>query len=102
MVDHTPAIMHLPAKPGVRGDPMLIRPFEERDRPHCHRIWREVGWMKPGEEPGMDLLLDASRCLVVELNGESECPVMASPADIRPLNATLRLSAVAGATTSIV
>lgn len=81
---------------------MLIRPFEERDRPHCHRIWREVGWMKPGEEPGMDLLLDAGRCLVVELNDEAECLVMASSADIRHLDITLPLSAVTGVTTSIV
>src|SRR4051794_37152165 len=81
---------------------MLIRPFEERDRPACHRIWREVGWLKPGDEPAMDLCMSASRCLVVELNGEAECLVMGSSADLRYFGTDLPLSAITGVTTSIV
>lgn len=82
---------------------MLIRPFDpERDRPACHRIWREVGWMKAGEEPNMDLVLDAGRALVAEINGEAECLVMAGSATLRHLESDLPLSAITGVTTSYV
>jgi hypothetical protein len=82
---------------------MLIRPFDpQRDRPACHRIWRECGWIKAGEEANMDLYLDASRCLVAEIRGEAECLVMAASGSMRHGETDLSLSAITGVTTSYV
>ncbi|MDH7568149.1 MAG: GNAT family N-acetyltransferase [Armatimonadota bacterium] len=80
---------------------MQYRPFNpQHDREAAHRIWREVGWLKRGEEAAMDRFLEGNRALVAELNGQAECLVLTMPGTIRYLQEDLPLTVVTGVTTS--
>lgn len=80
---------------------MQFRDYEPAtDREAVQRIWRETGWLREGKEEVMDLILEAGRAIVAELNGEAECLVNTVPGTLRYLDADLPLSCVASVTTS--
>ena len=80
---------------------MAFRAYDgDRDREAVHRIWREAGWIEPGREPKMDVLVDACRSWVAEIDGEAECLVVTTPGTVRHLHADIPMSCVAGVTTS--
>ncbi len=80
----------------------LMRPYHvEQDREATRRIWKECGWIDPGEEEKtLDLFLSGGRNLVAELKGEAECLASARSGDLRYLDQMLRFSAVVAVTTS--
>ena len=72
----------------------------DRDRPAIQRIWREVGWLKPGKELGQDLFVSVGRAIVADMNGEPECLVVTAPGQVRHLSDDLPFCCVHGVTTS--
>ncbi len=80
---------------------MAFRAYDrDRDRDAVHRIWREAGWIKSGQEERMDLQVDACRSWVAEIGGEAECLVLTTPGTVRHLRDDLQMSCVAAVTTS--
>ncbi len=73
---------------------------KERDRESVHRIWKEVGWLDDGVEEAVDVLVDASRAMVAEVNGSAECLVLTTPGTIRYLKQDIPFVGVTGVTTS--
>jgi len=76
---------------------------ESRDREAVHRIWREVGWIEPGNDQhaqGLDLFLTAGRALVADVDGGAECLASTAIGDIRYLEENLPFSCVTAVTTS--
>ncbi len=74
-----------------------------RDKEAMYRIWRETGWIEPGNkvhEEAADLYVDAGRALVADVGGEAECLVLTCPGQIRYLADDLPFSCVTGVTTS--
>jgi hypothetical protein len=74
-----------------------------RDKEAARRIWRETGWLEPGNaehEEGMDLFVEAGRALVADVDGEAECLVLTCPGQIRYLADDLPFSCVTAVTTS--
>jgi len=72
----------------------------DRDREAVHRIWREIGWIESGQEPRLDIFVDACRSWVAEIDGEAECLVLTTPGTVRHLRDDLPMSCVAAVTTS--
>lgn len=86
--------------PNAEPEPIL-RPYDPaRDAEAVHRIWREVHWIEPGQEPLMDRYLSGGRAHVAELGGEAECLVCMGSGQMRYLDEDLPLAAVTGVTTS--
>jgi len=82
---------------------MTFRNYDpNRDREAVHRIWREVGWLEKDEkmERAADVIIECSRALVAEINGEAECLVLTTPSTMRYLDRDLAFSAVTSVTTS--
>jgi hypothetical protein len=83
---------------------MEFRPYDEaRDREAAHRIWRETGWIEPGNkmhDEAMDLYLGAGRALIADVGGEAECLALTCPGRIRFLADDLPFSCVTAVTTS--
>ena len=83
---------------------MNIRPYDaERDAKPVRRIWEETRWIDRDDEDDAAHLrgmLDNSRALVGELEGEAECVTISSPASIRYLGRDIPLGIVAAVTTS--
>jgi hypothetical protein len=73
-----------------------------KDREAVHRIWREVGWLEKDEkmERAADVIIECSRALVAEINGEAECLVLTTPSTMRYLDRDLAFSAITSVTTS--
>ena len=74
----------------------------ERDRSAIQRIWREVGWLKPGKELGQDLFVSVGRAIVADMDGTPECLVVTAPGHVRHLNDDLPFCCVHGVTTSYI
>lgn len=72
----------------------------EKDKNAVHRIWREIGWIEKDKEDMVDILVESSRALVAEINGEAECLVVTAPGTIRYLDEELPFCCVTGVTTS--
>jgi hypothetical protein len=72
----------------------------EKDRDAVQRMWREIGWLREGQEQAMDLSVEGGRALVADVNGEAECVVTAMPGTVRYLDKDLPLSCVTAVTTS--
>ncbi|MGC9359840.1 MAG: GNAT family N-acetyltransferase [Anaerolineae bacterium] len=82
---------------------MRIRPYDpECDQKAVHRIWREVGWIEEGKTELQDLLLSCGRTTVVEHEGEAECLVLSTAAEVRYSQDDLPATAITGVTTSLV
>ena len=83
---------------------MTIRSYEaKRDQEAVVRIWEETRWIDRGDEDDAAHLrgmLDNSRALVGELDGEAECVTISSPASLRYLHEDIPLGIVAAVTTS--
>ena len=80
---------------------MEFRAYDpSRDQEAVRRIWRETGWLGTEGEEAMDLLVEAGRALVADLDGEPECLVTSCPGTIRYLREDVPLSCVTGVTTS--
>ncbi len=83
---------------------MTIRTYDKnRDEQAVIRIWEETRWIDRGDEDDAAHLrgmLDGSRALVGELDGEAECVTISSPASIRHLSKDIPLGIVAAVTTS--
>ncbi len=83
---------------------MEYRVYDEaRDREAVHRIWREVGWIEPGNDrhaQGLDFFLSAGRALVADVGGGAECLASTAIGDIRYLGESLPFSCVTAVTTS--
>jgi predicted acetyltransferase len=74
-----------------------------RDQAAVRRIWREVGWIEPGNEQhdqGLDYFISCGRALVADVAGEAECMVSTAPGDLRYLDEDLPFSCVTAVTTS--
>ena len=79
---------------------MELRRYDsEKDREAAHRIWREVGWLEDKTEM-MDLVLEAGRAMVAEVNGSAECLVLTAPGTMRYLDEDLPFTCLTGVTTS--
>ncbi|MGM0400487.1 MAG: GNAT family N-acetyltransferase [Chloroflexota bacterium] len=80
---------------------MGFRPYDRgRDREAAHRIWEEVGWLEDEAKEAMDILVDASRAMVAEVDGSPECLVLTTPGTMRYLNQDIPFVGVTGVTTS--
>jgi hypothetical protein len=80
---------------------MIWRDYDiDRDRPAIQRIWREVGWLKPGKELGQDLFVSVGRAIVADMDGEPECLVVTALGHVRHLSDDLPFCCVHGVTTS--
>ncbi len=80
---------------------MVFRAYDrDRDRDAVHRIWREAGWIESGQEPHLDIFVDACRSRVAEIDGAAECLVLTTPGTVRHLHADIPMSCVAAVTTS--
>ncbi len=78
-----------------------IRPFDsERDLPAVKRIWREVGWLTDGGEPGFEAFFGCGNTLVATIDGEAECSVHIADGTLRLQTTDLPLCAVTAVTTS--
>jgi len=71
-----------------------------RDREAVHRIWREIGWLGKDKAEIMDAILESSRAMVAEVNGEAECLVNSAAGVMRYLDADLPFAGCNGAATS--
>jgi hypothetical protein len=74
-----------------------------RDQAAVHRIWRECGWIEPGNEQharGLDVFISAGRALVADVDGGAECLVTTALGDLRYLDEDLPFSCVTAVTTS--
>lgn len=79
---------------------MTFREYDrDRDRDAAFRIWREIGWTKPGQEEVMDAALEAGRAMVAELNGSAECLVSSATGSMRYLDEELRFAGLTGVST---
>ena len=82
---------------------LIIRDVNTKnDRRHLHRIWHEVGWIKPDTYKYMDNWIDNSSGLVAELNGQPECYVTSIRGDFKYQNSHLPFSCISGVTTSLI
>ena len=83
---------------------MTIRPYEsKRDEKAVTRIWEETRWIDRDDKDDaahLRCMLDKSRALVGELDGEAECVTISCPASIRYLSEDIPLGIVAAVTTS--
>ena len=83
---------------------MTIRPYKsKRDEKAVTRIWEETRWIDRDDKDDAAHLrgmLDNSRALVGELDGEAECVTISCPASIRYLSEDIPLGIVAAVTTS--
>jgi hypothetical protein len=83
---------------------MEFRSYDaERDQAAVHRIWRECGWIEPGNEQhdrGLDVFITAGRALVADVDGGAECMVTTALGDIRYQDEYLPFSCVTAVTTS--
>lgn len=80
---------------------MQFRDYDpKRDKEAVHRIWREIGWLREGQEESIDLFVEAGRALVAGINGEAECLVLSVPGTMRYLTEDLPLSALTSVATS--
>lgn len=79
----------------------MFRAYDKtRDRDAAHRIWEEVGWLEKEAKEAMDVLMDASRTMVAEVNGSAECLVLTTPGSMRYLDRDVPFVGVTGVTTS--
>ena len=79
---------------------MELRRYDsEKDKEAAHRIWREVGWLEKKTEM-MDLVVEAGRAMVAELDGSAECLVLTAPGTMRYLDEDLPFTCLTGVTTS--
>ena len=84
-----------------RFEGLSFRPYDAaRDQKAVHRIWREIGWIESGQEPHLDIFVDACRSWVAEIDGEAECLVLTTPGTVRHLRDDVPMSCVAAVTTS--
>jgi hypothetical protein len=83
---------------------MEFRSYDaERDQAAVHRIWRECGWIEPGNgqhDRGLDVFITAGRALVADVDGGAECMVTTALGDIRYQDEYLPFSCVTAVTTS--
>jgi hypothetical protein len=85
----------------LAADSVSFRVYDpERDEKAAHRIWREIGWLEAGQEESMDLLVNAARAMVAEIQGEAECLVLSAPGGICYLDEELPFAGITGVTTS--
>ncbi len=83
---------------------MMLREYKgKKDRESVHRIWREVGWMKPGKEEKVNDFVESSdRAMLAELDGNPESMVLSWKGKIAYLDNDLPLSCIASVLTSTV
>jgi predicted acetyltransferase len=80
---------------------MIIRTYEpEKDREAARRIYREVGWLQPGQEESAEQLMSVCRVMVGEVDGDAEALAQTTPGTLRYLDDNLTFSAVAAVATS--
>jgi len=80
---------------------MTFRAYDPaRDKEAAYRIWREIGWIKRGQEEVMDVALEAGRAMVAEMDGSAECLVSSAKGTLRYLNADLPFAGLTGVATS--
>ncbi len=80
----------------------MLREYEaKKDRDDVRRLWREVGWVKDGEEQllAMDRFVASGHGFVAQANGQAECFVGTAPGTIRHLADDLPLCAVTSVAT---
>jgi GNAT superfamily N-acetyltransferase len=72
----------------------------DTDRAAAHRIWREIGWMREGDEEPTDLYFTGGRTWVAELEGEPECLSQTMSASVRYLEEEMPAAVLAAVATS--
>ena len=73
---------------------------KEQDLEAVRRIWMEIGWIDKDQTEVVDLMVEAGRTLVAEVNGAAECMVMTAPGSLRYLQEDLPFFGVTGVATS--
>lgn len=80
---------------------MRMRPFDkERDQEATRRIWREIDWLRGGQEEVMDIYVGAGQAHVAEVGGQAECLVLTAPGTLRYLRGSLPFCGITGVATS--
>ena len=83
---------------------MTYRDYDPaKDARAVRRIWKEVGWLRDEEQDGIyvdSLFAEADDALVATIDGQPECAVVGINGEMRYLDDSLKLGAVAGVTTS--
>lgn len=74
----------------------------EKDKEAAHRIWLEVGWIEGDNYAPMDTLVEHSRTIVADINGQPECLVLSFLGDIDYLGERIPFSCIGGVTTSLI
>jgi len=74
----------------------------EKDKKAVNRIWLETGWIEKDDPKPMDILVEPSRAIVADINGEPECLVLSLLGDIDYLGEKLPFSGIAGVTTGLI
>jgi predicted acetyltransferase len=74
----------------------------KKDKKAVHEIWKEVGWIEGDDYKPMDILIENSRTIVADINKRPECLVVSWLGDMMYQKSKLRLSCIAGVTTSLV
>ncbi|MBD3369096.1 hypothetical protein GF402_01880, partial [Candidatus Fermentibacteria bacterium] len=79
---------------------MLSRQYDPgRDRDHALEIFKEVGWLKKGQEEALEASIDSSRTRMIDLRGRPECMGMSAPGRMRYMQRDIPLSAITAITT---
>ena len=79
---------------------MSIRRYDHtRDREAVARTWREVGWLRTGQEETIDLRVASGNAIVAEFRGEAECVVTTDPGTLRYVAENLQCVCVTGVAT---
>jgi len=64
------------------------------------RIWREVGWLKDGQDDVFDCVTSLGSAIVADIDSSPECLVVYAPGDVRHLRDDVPLCCIHGVTTS--
>jgi len=73
---------------------------KDQDRDAVLRIWMEIGWIDKDQTEVADLVVEAGRTLVAEVNGAAESMVLTAPGSLRYLQEDLPFFGVTGVATS--
>lgn len=82
---------------------MHFRPYDSSlDREHIQRVWREIGWIRAGNEEMVDCIMNAGSSWVAVLDGCAEAEAATAPGTLRYLDEELPLAAITAVSTSLV
>ena len=75
---------------------------KEKHEKAVRQIWLECGWIEDKNYKPLDKILENTKAMVAELNGNAECLVIPVSGNIRYQDKELALNCIAGVTTGLV